>query len=84
MEKEKQIKIIEQLIEGIEELAGEYQDGWDEIISDGNLLLKALRQPDVIKSVCECSPKNNSWRMDNGVRTCMRCDKPDFLLCVLK
>jgi hypothetical protein len=32
---------------------------------------------DVIKSVCECSPKNNSWRMDNGVRMCMRCNKPD-------
>jgi len=38
------VKIISDLIEGVEELNGEFQDGWDEQIKKGKELLKSLNK----------------------------------------
>jgi len=42
MKLHEQIEIVEKLIEATKELNGEYQDGWDEEIEDGEKLLKYL------------------------------------------
>lgn len=30
------------------------------------------------KDICKCSPDNNSWRIENGIRFCMRCNKQNM------
>lgn len=41
MTTDKQIKIVVQMMEGLNELIG-HQDGWDDVIEDGEELLKFL------------------------------------------
>jgi len=43
MKAEEQIRILQELIEGVKELNDEFQDGWDDTISDGKKLLKHLK-----------------------------------------
>lgn len=43
MKIEKQIEIVKELLEGVKELNGEYQAGWDEDIMKGEKLLKYLK-----------------------------------------
>lgn len=47
MKIQEQIKVIKEMIEGLEELNGEFQDGWQPVISKGKEMLKHLE--DVIK-----------------------------------
>jgi len=42
MELKEQIEIVNELLEATKELNGEYQEGWDENIEDGERLLKHL------------------------------------------
>lgn len=41
-----QIKIVASLIEAAEELNGEFQYGWDEVIDNGESLLEYLKEKD--------------------------------------
>ncbi len=41
---EKEIQIVKELLEGVRELNGEYQEGWDETIKQGEELLKHLEK----------------------------------------
>ena len=43
MELQEQIEIVKELLEATKELNGEYQEGWDENIEDGERLLEHLR-----------------------------------------
>jgi hypothetical protein len=43
MELQEQIKIVNELLEATKELNGEYQEGWDENIEDGERLLDYLK-----------------------------------------
>tara|TARA_R110000787_G_scaffold93696_1_gene196001 strand:- start:316 stop:462 length:147 start_codon:yes stop_codon:yes gene_type:complete len=43
MELQEQIEIGKELLEATRELNGEYQEGWDENIKDGERLLKHLQ-----------------------------------------
>lgn len=43
MELQKQIEIIKELLEATKELNGEYQEGWDENIENGERLLEYLQ-----------------------------------------
>ena len=43
MELQEQIEIVKELLEATKELNGEYQDGWDENIEDGERLLEYLQ-----------------------------------------
>ena len=42
MDRVEQLRIVRELVEGIEEFNGEYQEGWDSTIKDGNELIKHL------------------------------------------
>ena len=42
MDKVEQLRIVRELVEGIEEFNGEYQEGWDSTIKEGNELIKYL------------------------------------------
>lgn len=44
MTKNTQINILKELIEGVEELNGEFQEGWDKVIERGNQLLEYIKQ----------------------------------------
>ncbi len=39
-----QIKTTEKLLEGVRELNGEFQDGWEQIISEGEQMIKYLKE----------------------------------------
>lgn len=39
---EEQIEIIKELVEGVKELNGEFQEGWEENIEKGEALIKYL------------------------------------------
>ena len=43
MELQEQIKIITELLDATKELNGEYQEGWEEDIKNGERLLKYLK-----------------------------------------
>ena len=43
MKVQEQIEIVKELIEATKELNGEYQEGWDENIEDGERLLEHLQ-----------------------------------------
>ena len=43
MELQEQIKIVKELLEATKELNGEYQEGWEEKIEDGERLLEYLK-----------------------------------------
>jgi len=43
MELQEQIEIVKELLEATKELNGEYQEGWDENIEDGERLLEHLQ-----------------------------------------
>jgi hypothetical protein len=43
MELNEQIEIVQELLEATKELNGEFQQGWDENIQDGERLIKHLR-----------------------------------------
>ena len=43
MELQEQIEIVKELLEATKELNGEYQEGWDENIEDGERLLEYLQ-----------------------------------------
>jgi len=58
MEIQEQIEIVKELLEATRELNGEYQEGWEEKIEDGERLLEYLKSklinltiPDVIECV---------------------------------
>ncbi len=44
MDLEDQIRITEELLEGVKELNGEYQEGWENNILEAESLLKHLKQ----------------------------------------
>ena len=44
MENQDQIKIIKKLLEATEELNGEFQDGWSDVINDGEILVSYLEK----------------------------------------
>jgi len=43
MELEKQIAIVKELLQGVKELNGEYQSGWEDEIQKGEELLEYLQ-----------------------------------------
>ena len=43
MDLQEQIEIIKELLDATKELNGEYQEGWDENIEDGERLLEYLK-----------------------------------------
>ena len=43
MKLQEQIEIVKELLEATKELNGEYQEGWDENIEDGERLLEYLQ-----------------------------------------
>jgi len=43
MELQEQIEIVKELLEATKELNGEYQEGWEENIEDGERLLEYLK-----------------------------------------
>lgn len=43
MELQEQIEIVKELLEATKELNGEYQEGWDEDIENGERLLEHLQ-----------------------------------------
>lgn len=43
MKIQKQIEIVKELLEATKELNGEYQEGWDEDIENGEKLLEYLQ-----------------------------------------
>jgi hypothetical protein len=43
MKTEEQIRIVQELLEATSELNGEYQEGWEEAIEDGEKLLEYLK-----------------------------------------
>jgi len=43
MELQEQIEIVKELLDATKELNGEYQEGWDENIEDGERLLEYLQ-----------------------------------------
>ena len=45
METKEQIEIVKELLDATKELNGEYQDGWDKNIKDGEKLIKFLSTP---------------------------------------
>tara|TARA_Y100000592_G_scaffold58237_1_gene91264 strand:- start:1036 stop:1287 length:252 start_codon:yes stop_codon:yes gene_type:complete len=52
-----QIRITEELLEGVKELNGEYQEGWENNISEAENLLEHLKQVknnDLLHSVSKC------------------------------
>ena len=55
MELQKQIEIVKELLEAANELNGEHQEGWDETIINGNMLLNHLKR--LSEDNCPCD-----WR----------------------
>lgn len=49
MELDEQIRIIKELLEGVKELNGEYQDGWEDIILDAEKLIEFLNKEKSLK-----------------------------------
>ena len=43
MELQKQIEIVKELLDATKELNGEYQEGWDEDIENGERLMEHLQ-----------------------------------------
>jgi len=43
MNKEEQIRITEELLEGVKELNGEYQEGWENVIENAERMIKQLK-----------------------------------------
>ena len=43
MEIIEQIRIVKNLLEGVKDLNGEYQNGWEDDIEDGEILLEYLQ-----------------------------------------
>ena len=57
MDTRDQIRITEELLEGVKELNGEYQEGWENNILEAENLLKHLKQVknnDLLHSVSGC------------------------------
>ena len=44
MELQEQIEIVKELLEATKELNGEYQEGWDEDIENGERLMEHLQR----------------------------------------
>ena len=54
MELTKQIEIVTQLLEATKELNGEYQEGWDNDIENGEKLIEHLKANNIQKTI-------NTW-----------------------
>lgn len=59
----KDLEIIKDLIEGVEELNGEYQEGWDDTINNGKELVSKLEQKqNILKELIKyAKSSNNNW-----------------------
>ncbi len=44
MDIQEQIKLTEELLEGVKELNGEYQEGWENVIENAEKLINQLKQ----------------------------------------
>ncbi len=68
-----QIRITEELLEGVKELNGEYQEGWENNILEAEKLLKHLKQVknnDLLHSVSGCFTADDVERAyDDGYQT---------------
>lgn len=79
MDVKDQIRITEELLEGVKELNGEYQEGWENNILEAENLLKHLKQVknnNLLYSVikCDCCDKD----LTKQSKLCMKCANEVF------